>query len=110
MPGETIPTFVPDSPIASSTPTQHTTSSASIAQQNLVELLQALQSGVETQLSSVVSSLDKVSERMTRLESQQMLLEKEVKEASNKVTASSSPRKPGKRRRNVPTALQVHVQ
>ena len=109
MPGETIPTFVPDSPIASSTPTQHTTSSASIAQQNLVELLQALQSGVETQLSSVVSSLDKVSERMTRLESQQMLLE-EVKEASNKVTASSSPRKPGKRRRNVPTALQVHVQ
>ena len=36
LPGETIPTFVPDSPIASSTPTQHTTSAASIAQQNLL--------------------------------------------------------------------------
>lgn len=106
MPGDTIPTFIPDSPVASSTPAH---SSAPLVQQNLADLFHGFQTGIETQLSSIVSSLDRVSERMTKLESQQLLLEKEVKEASKKVISSTSPRKPGKRRREVPTILQVCI-
>ena len=78
-----------------------------MVQQYLADLFQGFQTGIEAQLSSIVSGLDKVSERMTKLESQQLLLEKELKEASKKVIISTSPRKPGKRRREFPPTLQV---
>ena len=102
IPGETIPTFVPDSPLASSTPTHSST-----ATENLIDMFHAFQTGIDVQLSSVVSTLKEVAERITRLESQQSQLEKEVKESSGKWSTSASPLKPGKCRREVPAPLQV---
>lgn len=107
MPGETIP-MVPESPVASSTPARPNYPPSQEQHHELVDMLQTFQSGIESQLSSVVSSLEKVSDRMIRLESRQEALENEMRQASKKVTALS-PRKPGKRRREVPASLQVCI-
>jgi hypothetical protein len=45
---------------------------------------------------------------MTKLESQQLMLEKEVREASKETPIAASPHK-GKRRREVPSALQGKI-
>ena len=81
QPGETIPTYVPESPIpnspiATSTPTQHhhtifpTFSPHPPQNKDIMDMLQKFQSSVETQLASVSSSLSSVSTQITELESQ----------------------------------------
>lgn len=99
MPGETLPTFVPDSPLASSTPTDS-------VPECLTDMFKAFQSGIEIQLTSVVNTLENVSQKMEKLEKQQQQLENEVKQSTKSVT---SPSKPGKRRREVPSTLQVYL-
>ena len=109
MPGETIPTLVPESPVASSTPMHHSPSPPNCddqAHHNIADMLQAFQSSVETHLSSLALGLSSITDRMTKLESQQHALEKEVRGAS--IKTSASPRK-GKRRREVPSALHVCI-
>jgi hypothetical protein len=71
-------------------------------------MLQAFQSSVETHLSSLASGLSSITERMTKLESQQLMLEKEVREASKKTPIAASPHK-GKQRQEDSSALQVQI-
>ena len=69
MPGETLPTFVPESPVATSTPSHPP--HVSVIQQNqsgFMDMFQCFQSSIEAQLSSVATSLDRVTERITQLE------------------------------------------
>ena len=109
LPGETLPLFVPDSPIASSTPFPPCVVSDMPqlpSHPTVIDMLQSLKSSVEMQLSSVVDGLASISERMARMENKQIVLEKEIKEDSkNKVLPSPGK---GKRRHIVPVALQVN--
>ena len=97
---------IPDSPIAMSTPHHHNTSTVPTHHSDILDMLQKFQSSVETQLASVASGLSSVTTRMTELESQQQALEREVKGAC-KTAPSSTPHRRRRRRRDVPTALQV---
>ena len=54
MPGETLPTLVPESPVATSTPSHPPY--VSVVQQNqsgFMDMFQCFQSSIETQLNSV---------------------------------------------------------
>ena len=111
MPEKT--TFVPDSPVATSTPARPP--HVSVVQQNhsglqnhgLVDIFHTFHNAIETQLNSVVSSLDRVTERITQLET--LVLENEDKQASRKGDTTVSPRKPGRQQREVPAVLQVCI-
>lgn len=70
-------------------------------------MFHAFQTGIDVQLSSVVSALKEVAKIIMKLESQHLQLEKEVKESSGNGSTSASLLKPGKRRREVPAPLQV---
>ena len=74
-------TSVPDLPVATSTPSDP--NHPHICLPFRVDLFQCFQSGIEAQLSSVATSLDRVTERITKLETQQQMLEKEMKQSTS---------------------------
>ena len=109
QPGQVIPMRVcespiPEYPLSTSTPT-HPEPAVSPTQQplnmDILDILHKFQSSVETQLTSVVSGLNGITDRMTQLESQQRMLENASKVSVH--VSSGSPRK-GKRKGDVPTA------
>ena len=74
---------------------------------SVMDILQGFQASVEKQLSSIGEKLGDIQDRMDVLESQQGVLEKEIRSTKSSNTASTLSSGQG-RKRVTPTALQVN--
>ena len=78
------------------------------SQNEILDILKHLQSGVDNQYTTVCSKLDKVCDRLDALETRQKGLEEELRSSSSCHSSPATPL-PGRRLRRTPTALQVNT-